>query len=150
MEKTEIGFDKTNTFPIMVKHFVRPAEDGQLEHWMDDKLRAIVPPESWDAYCKEWPVCRDVVDSMRLPRAEKPETILQSTVDAMLRASQDLPDDSGIILAVSEETVTATEVAVPTEVPVSTEVPVPTEQLTEDPDHVDFELTLPTSEEVSK
>jgi hypothetical protein len=121
MDKTEIGFDKTNTFPIMVKHHIVPAADGQLEHWMDDKLRATVPPESWDDYCKEWPVCRDVVDSMRLPRTEKPETILQSTVDAMLRASQDLPDDSGIILAVANETPAAAEVAT---------------QNTEDPDHV--------------
>jgi hypothetical protein len=120
MDKTEIGFDKTNTFPIMVKHHIVPAADGQLEHWMDDKLRATVPPESWDAYCKEWPVCREVCDSMLLPRTEKPEAILQSTVDAMLRASQDLPDDSGIILAVAEETQTPPETAV---------------QNTENPDH---------------
>ncbi len=121
MEKTEIGFDKTNTFPIMVKHFVRPASDGQLEHWMDDKLRAIVPPESWDAYCKEWPVCRDVCDSMLLPRSEKPETVLQSTIDAMLRASQELPDDSGIILDVTGT------------------------QNTEDPDHPAEEIVVLTS-----
>lgn len=98
MEKTEIGFDKTNTFPIMVKHTVRPAADGQLEHYMDDKLRATVPPESWDAYCKEWPVCREVCDSM-LTRS--PSAVLQDTITAMLQTSQDLPDDSGIILAVT-------------------------------------------------
>lgn len=113
MEKTEIGFDKTNTFPLIVKHFVRPAADGQLEHWMDDKLRATVPPESWDAYCKEWPVCRDVCDSMLTRPAA---TILQETVNAMLQASQDLPIDSGIILA---ETVDG-----------------PATQNTEDPDHL--------------
>lgn len=110
MEKVEIGFDKTNTFPIMVKHTVRPAADGQLEHWMDDKLRAIVPPESWDAYCKEWPVCRDVVDSMRLPREQSPSAVLQETVNAMLQQSQALVE--------------------------GTEIIIPTEQLTEDPDHV--------------
>jgi len=97
MEKTEIGFDKTNTFPIMVKHTVRPAVDGQLEHYMDDKLRATVPPESWDAYCKEWPVCRDVCDSMLLPRAPT----LDETIKAMIETSRDLPDDSGIILDVT-------------------------------------------------
>lgn len=108
MEKTEIGFDKTNTFPIMVKHTVRPAADGQLEHWMDDKLRATVPPESWDAYCKEWPVCREVADSM-LER--KPSTVLQETVNAMLQQSQALVE--------------------------GTEIIVPAEMHTEDPDHAE-------------
>jgi hypothetical protein len=101
MEKTEIGFDKTNTFPIMVKNMFRPSADGQLEHWMDDKLRATVPPESWDAYCKEWPAAREVCDSMLLPRTESPSAVLQETVNRMLQASQDLPDDSGIILDVT-------------------------------------------------
>jgi hypothetical protein len=108
MEKTEIGFDKTNTFPIMVKHHIVPAADGQLEHRMDDKLRATVPPESWADYCKEWPVCRDVVDSMRLPRTETPEQTLQKAVAAMLAQSQELAT--------------------------GTEVIMPAEQLTEDPD----------------
>lgn len=95
MEKTEIGFDKTNTFPIMVKHTVRPAADGQLEHWMDDKLRATVPPESWDAYCKEWPVCREVADSML---TRKPSSVLQETVNAMLQQSQALAEGTEIIM----------------------------------------------------
>lgn len=106
MEKTEIGFDKTNTFPLIVKHFVRPAADGQLEHWIDDKLRATVPPESWDAYCKEWPMCRDVADSLLIRPAS---TELQETVNAMLQQSQSLVDGTEIIM--------------------------PAEQLTEDPDH---------------
>lgn len=97
MEKTEIGFDKTNTFPIMVKNMFRPAADGQLEHWMDDKLRATVPPESWDAYCKEWPAARDVCDSLLLPRGPS----LDETIKAMIETSRDLPDDSGIILDVT-------------------------------------------------
>lgn len=97
MDKIEIGFDKTNTFPIMVKHHIVPAADGQLEHWMDDKLRATVPPESWDAYCKEWPVCREVCDSMLLPRGPS----LDETIKAMIETSRDLPDDSGIILDVT-------------------------------------------------
>jgi hypothetical protein len=99
MEKTEIGFDKTNTFPIMVKHFVRPAADGQLEHWMDDKLRATIPPESWDAYCKEWPVCREVCDSML---TRKPADILQESVNAMLMQSQALVDGTEIIVPTTE------------------------------------------------
>lgn len=94
MEKTEIGFDKTNTFPIMVKHTVRPAADGQLEHYMDDKLRAVVPPESWDAYCKEWPVCREVVDSMLLPKGPS----LDDTVKAMIEQSQHLTQGTEIIM----------------------------------------------------
>ena len=117
MEKTEIGFDKTNTFPIMVKHTVRPAADGQLEHWMDDKLRATVPPESWDAYCKEWPVCRDVCDSMLRPREQSPSAVLQETVNAMLQQSQALVEGTEIILPVTMQ-------------PDATDV-----QHTEDPDH---------------
>ena len=117
MEKTEIGFDKTNTFPIMVKHTVRPAADGQLEHWMDDKLRATVPPESWDAYCKEWPVCRDVADSLLRP---SPSTVLQETVNAMLHQSQELVEGTEIILPVTMQ-------------PDANEVP--PVQNTENPDH---------------
>ena len=123
MEKTEIGFDKTNTFPIMVKHFVRPAADGQLEHWMDDKLRAIVPPESWDAYCKEWPVCREVADSMLLPRTESPSAVLQQTVNAMLAQSQELIAGTEIIMPVDDNSVSDEQ-----NVESST-------QNTEDPDH---------------
>jgi len=119
MDKTEIGFDKTNTFPIMVKHHIVAGSDGQLEHWMDDKLRATVPPESWDDYCKEWPVCREVVDSMRLPRTEKPEQTLQKAVAAMLAQSQELTTGTEIIM--------------------------PAEQLTEDPDHPSEEIAVPTS-----
>lgn len=100
MEKTEIGFDKTNTFPLMVKHTVRPAADGQLEHWMDDKLRATVPPESWDAYCKEWPVCREVADSMLTRPASQ---VLQETVNAMLQQSQALVEGTEIIMPVTME-----------------------------------------------
>ena len=117
MDKTEIGFDKTNTFPIMVKHHIVPASDGQLEHWMDDKLRAIVPPESWDAYCKEWPVCRDVCDSMLRPREQSTSAVLQETVNAMLQQSQALVDGTEIILPVTMQ-------------PDATDV-----QHTEDPDH---------------
>jgi len=108
MEKTEIGFDKTNTFPIMVKNMFRPSADGQLEHWMDDKLRATVPPESWDAYCKEWPAAREVCDSLLLPRGPS----LDETVKAMIEQSQSL--------------VEGTEIIMPAEMPV---------QMVEDPDH---------------
>jgi len=107
MEKTEIGFDKTNTFPIMVKNMFRASSDGQLEHWMDDKLRATVPPESWDAYCKEWPAARDVCDSLLLPRGPS----LDETVAAMIAQSQSLVEGTEIIM--------------------------PAEQLTEDPDHAE-------------
>jgi len=122
MDKTEIGFDKTNTFPIMVKHHIVAGSDGQLEHWMDDKLRAIVPPESWDAYCKEWPVCREVCDSMLLPRTESPSAVLQQTVNAMLAQSQELASGTEIIMPAE------TPVEEPTELPV---------QMVEDPDHAE-------------
>lgn len=111
MQKVEIGFDKTNTFPIMVKNMFRAAPDGQLEHWMDDKLRATVPPESWDAYCKEWPAAREVCDSLLLPRTETPEQALQKAVAAMLNQSQQLNEGTEIIM--------------------------PAEQLTEDADHAE-------------
>ena len=105
MEKVEIGFDKTNTFPIMVKNMFRPAADGQLEHWMDDKLRATVPPESWDAYCKEWPAARDVCDALLLPRGPS----LDETVKAMIAQSQDLVAGTEIIMSTDEVSVQNTE-----------------------------------------
>lgn len=131
MEKTEIGFDKTNTFPIIVKHHVVAGTDGQLEHYIDDKLRAVVPPESWDAYCKEWPVCRDVCDSMLLPRTETPEQTLQKAVSAMLAQSQELVTGTEIIMP-AEETV-----AEPVTEPVAEPVVEPATQNTEDPDHAE-------------
>lgn len=48
---------------FVVSEFV--AADGQLEHYTDGKLRAVVPEVGFDAYVAQWPDCRLVVDELR-------------------------------------------------------------------------------------
>jgi hypothetical protein len=66
MEKTTYGFDKGRNFPLMGIHTFATSQDGQLRHFIDDKLRATVPPEGWSDYCKEYPDAKDIVDSLTL------------------------------------------------------------------------------------
>ena len=42
--------------------------DGQLAHYIDDTLRAIVPPEGWEAYCQSWPDAQALIDNLRSPQ----------------------------------------------------------------------------------
>ncbi len=48
---------------FVVSEFV--AHDGQLEHYTEGRLRAVVPAAGWDAYEREWPACKPVVDELR-------------------------------------------------------------------------------------
>lgn len=48
---------------FVVSEFV--AHDGQLEHYTEGRLRAVVPPEGFDRYEQEWPACKPVVDELR-------------------------------------------------------------------------------------
>jgi hypothetical protein len=87
-------FDVTNSPPIIVTSVFERNSDGQLLHIMDDKVRAIVPPESWEDYLKTWPEARPVVEALRTPRQE-----LQEAVNAMLEASlSNMPDGTEIIV----------------------------------------------------
>jgi len=87
-------FDATSFPPIIVTSVFERTSDGQLLHIMDDKMRAIVPPESWDDYLKDWPQAQAVVESLRTPKVE-----LQEAVNAMLQASlNNMPDGTEIIV----------------------------------------------------
>lgn len=75
-------FDMTNHPPVIVTSEFSRTSDGQLMHMMDDKLRAIIPPEGWDDYAKLWPACQPVVDSLKSPHAD-----LSQAINDMLKTS---------------------------------------------------------------
>lgn len=49
---------------MCVSRFVA-ADDGRMEHYTDDRLRATVPPEGFDAYAAAWPACAPIVAELR-------------------------------------------------------------------------------------
>ena len=67
MQKTAYGFDKNGDLPMVAIHVFRDGADGQLEHLIDGKLRATVPPEGWNDYVREYPDAADVVSFLRKP-----------------------------------------------------------------------------------
>jgi hypothetical protein len=56
---TTIGFEKTNP-PRIAYHTFTINAQGLLEHLIDGDLRAVVPPESFEAYAESWPDARHV------------------------------------------------------------------------------------------
>jgi hypothetical protein len=65
--KTLPGFDTTGGRALMVMHTFEVTRDGQLSHSTDGTLRAIVPPEGWADYCKQYPEAQDIVDELTKP-----------------------------------------------------------------------------------
>jgi hypothetical protein len=65
--KTVPGFDRTGDRPMMVYHTFQVGPDGQLQHLIDNNLRATVPPEGWADYVREWPEAAEIVDSLIKP-----------------------------------------------------------------------------------
>jgi len=66
-------FDKENDrmatsppMPIMAMQEFKKAADGQLEHWIDGRLRATIPPEAWDDYAEMWPNAADFISGLRI------------------------------------------------------------------------------------
>lgn len=56
----------TPSFPVeLVEHQFTETADHQMAHYMDGQLRAIVPPEGWDAYAATWPICAAFVAALR-------------------------------------------------------------------------------------
>ena len=51
---TTVGFDRGNP-PRMAYHTFNINAHGLLEHIIDDTIRAVVPPEGFEAYTAEWP-----------------------------------------------------------------------------------------------
>lgn len=64
MNIATIGFEKSNPPRAANMLFCRGA-DGSLEHWIDGTLRAVIPPEGWEAYAQEWPDCAPLVDNLK-------------------------------------------------------------------------------------
>jgi hypothetical protein len=56
---TTVGFDRGNP-PRMAYHTFNINNAGLLEHIIDDQVRALVPPESFEAYAESWPDARHV------------------------------------------------------------------------------------------
>lgn len=51
--------------PELVQHEFLARADGQLEHLIDGRSRAIVPPEGFDAYVHCWPAAAPVVKTLK-------------------------------------------------------------------------------------
>ena len=49
-----------------VSHRFTVTADGRLAHYSDDQLRAVVPPEGWQDYLKQWPQAQALVDGLTL------------------------------------------------------------------------------------
>lgn len=80
MPKTVFGFDKSGGLPMVCIHTFEASADKQLVHLIDGNLRATVPPEGWESYCKTWPEAQDIVDALTI----KPAAL---DVDASLAAA---------------------------------------------------------------
>jgi hypothetical protein len=51
--------------PELALHEFRPGADGTLEHWMDGRLRATVPPEGLQGYADHWPQCAELAAMLK-------------------------------------------------------------------------------------
>lgn len=75
MIKTVPGFDISGGMPIMAIHTFEPSSDGQLNHTIDGRLRATVPPEGWAEYVRQWPEAGDIIAAMT--RRVEPEPVAE-------------------------------------------------------------------------
>lgn len=58
-------------------------EAGELVHYTEGKVRATVPPEGWDDYAREWPMCAELVAELRgkLPTNQGDTTTTEGGTD---------------------------------------------------------------------
>lgn len=70
--KTVYGFDKSGGLPLLALHTFEVSADKQLVHLIDGNLRATVPPEGWEDYCKQYPDAQDIVDGLTIKAAPLP------------------------------------------------------------------------------
>jgi hypothetical protein len=114
---SHVTFDHTNHPPLICHSDFYQGEHGELIHYLDDKCRAIVPPEGWEQYAKDWPEAQKAIDQLTT-RAEFKEAF-----DTMVAASNaSLADNSQIITPAGEQPATTDEV-VQTEQPVTEQNP---------------------------
>lgn len=70
---------------VLGYHTFQRGDDGQLEHYIDGELRAVVPPEGWEGYARDWPQCADLVAQLRRPVQRSPLEIADAV--SALRAA---------------------------------------------------------------
>jgi hypothetical protein len=82
-----------------VSHRFTVTADGQLAHYSDEQLRAVVPPEGWQDYLKQWPEAQALVDGLTLAPALTASVVgIGIKWEQGLRDSpQDGPQGSGIV-----------------------------------------------------
>lgn len=60
----------TPGFPVTLdRHTFRASKDGQLEHLVNDEVRAVIPPKGFAAYLEDWPQALPVIESIGAPAA---------------------------------------------------------------------------------
>lgn len=92
LPKTVAGFEvRPGNVPLVVMHTFEATSDGQLQHSIDGRVRATVPPEGWKDYCLTFPEARDIVDSLTL----RPNAISHDPVAEIPATSGDAPDAGG-------------------------------------------------------
>jgi hypothetical protein len=52
---------------VLEQHRFSEGSAGELLHFTNDELRAVVPPEGWDDYLRAWPEAADLVGQLRRP-----------------------------------------------------------------------------------
>lgn len=82
-----------------VSHRFTVTTDGQLAHYSDDQLRAVVPPEGWQDYLKQWPEAQALVDGLTTaPKSTAAVVGIGIEWEQGLgNAPQDGPQGSGIV-----------------------------------------------------
>ncbi len=125
LDTTAIGANPG--FPlVLAQHRYSASEKGELLHYIDEQLRATVPPEGWDDYVKYWPQSIDVVRQLRakaMVDQAAAQTALQNKLAAALAT---LP--ANIDQATRQAVATAVAAAVGIEAP----RPAPAANLLED------------------
>ncbi|CAB4850632.1 MAG: hypothetical protein F2774_06770 [Actinobacteria bacterium] len=49
-----------------VTHTFETDSSGALVHSTDGKLRAVVPPEGWKDYARQWPEAQPIIDQLTI------------------------------------------------------------------------------------
>lgn len=81
--KSYYGFDKFAGVAVIAIHTFEAAPDGQLNHLIDGRLRASVPPEGWADYCRNYPEAKDIVDALTIKPAAQLEILPDSQVQSL-------------------------------------------------------------------
>jgi len=93
-------FDLTARPPVLTISEFAKGDDGSLVHIVDDKIRAIVPPEGWAQYAQDWPEAQKALDAMQS------QFDTERAVREMIAVSQSALPVGGEIITPTAETPT--------------------------------------------